>query len=397
MTSSAGEGRSAAGGEGRLDVTTRRRHALAGAVRPGPLAVAVLVMVPVLTFSVPALAGHPLLGNDNLIQNFPLRVLVARNLDHGHLPLWNPYIWSGTALLGGLNAGAFYPGTLLFTVLPAEAAFVVNEILVYVVGALGLYVFLRRSRLSVGASFLGSLSFWVGGFMSAQLSHIDLVQGASLVPWMLVALHRMAHPPGAAKPRAAWPTVLLGACIGLLVLTGSPEALIDDSIIVAIYGGWLVWRHRTGRILVQMAIAAAAALVLTSIQWLPGLVFASHSQRSGSSYAFFITGSLPPKLTTLTAMPYLLGSYGRFGLPLYRGQYNLAEVSSYVGILPICAAFAMLTRPWRSRRASQGLGVWYLLIAVGLVLSFGGYTPLGHLLVHIPIYGQQRLQNRNMV
>ena len=87
-------------------------------------------MVPVLTFSVPSLAGHPFISNDNLIQNFPLRVLVARNLNHGHLPLWNPYIWSGTALLGGLNAGAFYPGTLLFTVLPAEAAWVINEILV---------------------------------------------------------------------------------------------------------------------------------------------------------------------------------------------------------------------------------------------------------------------------
>jgi hypothetical protein len=57
----------------------------------------------------------------------------------------------------------------------------------------------------------------------------------------------------------------------------------------------------------------------------------------------------------------------------------------------------MLTRPWRALRASEGLGVWYLLIVVGLLLSFGGYTPLGHLLVHLPIYGQQRLQNRNMI
>ncbi len=393
MTSSAGDGagQSPASAARRPEDTVRARHVLTRAVRPGPLAVAVLVLVPVLTFSVPSLIGHPLVSSDDLIQNFPLRVLVARNLDHGHLPLWNPYIWSGTALLGGLNAGAFYPGTLLFTVLPAEAAWVVNEILVYVVAALGLYVFLRRSRLSVGAAFVGSLSFSVGGFMSAQLGHIDLVQGASLVPWMLVALQRMAKRP------AVWPTVLLGACLSLLVLTGSPEALIDNSILVAIYGGWLVWRHRAVRILVQMAIASASAVVLTSIQWLPGLVFASQSQRSGSSYAFFITGSFPPKLTTLTVVPYLLGSYGRFGLPLYRGQYNLAEVSSYIGILPVCAAFAMLTRPWRSRRASEGLGVWYLLIAVGLVLSFGGYTPLGHLLAHIPIYGQQRLQNRNMV
>jgi hypothetical protein len=323
-------------------------------------------------------------------------VLVARNLNHGHLPLWNPYIWSGTALLGGLNAGAFYPGTLLFTVLPAEAAWVVNEIAVYVVAALGLYVFLRRSRLSVGAAFLGSLSFTVGGFMSAQLGHIDLVQGASLVPWMLVAIQRMAHPPPTRRPLLP-PTVLLAVCFVLLVLTGSPEAVIDSSILVAIYAGWLAWRDRNGRIVVQLGIAAASAVALTAIQWLPALDFTSHSQRSASTYAFFTSGSFPPKLTALTAMPYLLGGYGRFGVPLYHGQYNLAEVSTYIGILPVCAAFAMLTRPWRSRRASERLGVWYLLIAVGLVLSFGGYTPLGHLLAHIPVYGEQRLQNRNML
>jgi hypothetical protein len=185
--------------------------------------------------------------------------------------------------------------------------------------------------------------------------------------------------------------------LSLLVLTGSPEAVIDNSILVAIYGGWMAWRHRSGRILLQLGIAAASALALTTVQWLPGLVFASSSQRAGSSYAFFTSGSFPPKLTALTAMPYLLGSYGRFGLPLYRGQYNLAEVSSYIGILPVCAAFALLTRPWRSWRASEGLGVWYLVIAGGLMLSFGGYTPLGHVLVHIPIYGQQRLQNRNLL
>ncbi|HWC38872.1 MAG TPA: hypothetical protein VG476_10100 [Acidimicrobiales bacterium] len=400
---------------------------------PGALAVAVLVMVPVVTFAVPALAGHPLVSTDDLIQNYPLRVLVARNLTHGHLPLWNPYIWSGTALLGGLNAGALYPGTLLFTVLPAEVAWVLNEIAVYVVAALGLYVFLRRSRLSVGAAFLGSLSFTVGGFMSAQLGHIDLVQGVSLVPWMLVALQRMAHPPpvkgappgaakppvttagggagaptaseeggdgappGAAKPPVTRPTVLLGLCLVLLVLTGSPEAIVDSSVLVAIYGGWLAWHHRDGRIVVQLGIAATAAVALTAIQWLPALDFTSHSQRSASTYAFFTSGSFPPKLTALTAMPYLLGGYGRFGVPLYHGQYNLAEVSTYIGILPVCAAFAMLTRPWRSRRVSEGLGVWYVLIAVGLVLSFGGYTPLGHLLAHIPVYGQQRLQNRNML
>ena len=89
-------------------------------------AVLVLVAVPLVVFVVPALVGHPAIGGDNVIQNFPLRVLSGRLLRQGHLPLWNPYIWSGTPLLGGLNAGAVYPLTLVFAVLPPTAAWVVN-------------------------------------------------------------------------------------------------------------------------------------------------------------------------------------------------------------------------------------------------------------------------------
>ena len=69
-----------------------------------------------------ALAGRPLMGGDNLDQNFPLRVLSGQLIAHGRLPLWNPDIWGGAPLLAGWNAGALYPGTWLFAVLPGVAA-----------------------------------------------------------------------------------------------------------------------------------------------------------------------------------------------------------------------------------------------------------------------------------
>ena len=89
-------------------------------------AVLVLVIVPVLVFVGPALFGWPAISGDNEIQNFPLRVFSGELLAQGHLPLWNPYIWSGSPLLGGLNAGSLYPFTLFFTVLPATVAWVLN-------------------------------------------------------------------------------------------------------------------------------------------------------------------------------------------------------------------------------------------------------------------------------
>src|ERR1019366_6517753 len=98
-----------------------------------------MLVVPTLLFVLPALAGHPALSGDNLIQNFPLRVLSGRQLASGHLPLFNPFANSGTPLLGGLNAGALYPLTLLFVFITPIAAWILNLIAVYVTASLGMY------------------------------------------------------------------------------------------------------------------------------------------------------------------------------------------------------------------------------------------------------------------
>ena len=111
-------------------------------------AIALFIAIPVLMGVPPALAGRPLFPGsgtaDNLTQNYPLRVLAGELLRHGRLPLWDPYIWSGTPLLAGWNAGALYPGTWLFAILPAGAAWAINVAAVSVICGAGMHVFLRR-------------------------------------------------------------------------------------------------------------------------------------------------------------------------------------------------------------------------------------------------------------
>jgi hypothetical protein len=64
------------------------------------VAVAILIALPVLVFGIPALAGHTVLPGDDFSQNFPLRVLAGRQIRGGHLPLYDPYIWSGAPAAG---------------------------------------------------------------------------------------------------------------------------------------------------------------------------------------------------------------------------------------------------------------------------------------------------------
>src|SRR3984885_4729274 len=141
------------------------------------VAVVLLVALPALVFGVPVLLGHAVLPGDDLTQNFPLRVLAGREIRAGHLPLFDPYIWSGAPLLAGWNAAAAYPLTWLFVMLPGIAPWTLNMIVTWAVAGVGMFCFLRALRLGSLPSLLGGLSFAFAGAMSAQVSHFGLVAG----------------------------------------------------------------------------------------------------------------------------------------------------------------------------------------------------------------------------
>ncbi|HXY46070.1 MAG TPA: hypothetical protein VEH29_17930, partial [Acidimicrobiales bacterium] len=196
---------------------------------------------------------------------------------------------------------------------------------------------------------------------------------------------------------------LLGAAGGLVVLAGDPRAVCNDAIVAVIYLAARCWREREAlrRALGGVAAGVALAVAAGAAQWLPGLAYLHTSQRSVSTLVLFGYYSLGWNNLPLLAVPYLIGGNGNFAMPVYAGSLNMPEVTYAVGILPLVALFALLPRLLRRGRRTagrddrQGLAVWYVMFLVGAVLTTGARTPLGHLLVHVPLYGGQRDQNRN--
>ncbi len=364
--------------------------------RPDILAVAVLAVVPVLIFGVPAMLGHPVWPGDDLTQNYPLRVLVGQQLRAGQLPLYDPYIWSGAPLLADWNAGAAYPLTWLFAVLPGIAAWSINLVVIWLVAGIGMFCFLRRLRLGSLASFLGALCFAFAGAMPAQVGHLGLVAGMSWVPVELLAVLALTEDRGL-RSRLAWVSVL-ALTFGLTILAGEPRAIDDAGLVLVIFAAWRV--AMLGRRFVPAAAWVAGGLALGSclgaVQLLPGLAAVATSQRAANSLALFNAGSLAPKWLLLIFVPDLLGGSGSFSQPSFLASYNLAEVTSYVGILPLVAALALLGRLRLRSRPPEWL-VWHIVAVVGLLFALGGNTPLGRLLVHVPLFGDQRLQSRSIL
>ncbi|MGH9082920.1 MAG: hypothetical protein ACRDWN_06210 [Acidimicrobiales bacterium] len=376
---------------------------------PDGAAVAVLCVLPVLVFAVPAALGHPAIASDNTIQNFPLRALSGDLMRHGHLPLWNPYIWSGSPLLGGLNAGSFYPLTFLFVVLPPVAAWVANLLGTWWAAGLGLYALGRQYRLRPLACVLGAVTYSYAGAMSGQLVHLPVVQGMGWVPLLVLAQIRLAWLVLGTGDRRTSPwrwVILLAAVVGLEALTGEPRSMAETEVVAAAVALWLVLRpyrppaglRRRAAYVALSVVGAGWGVALAAAELAPGWAFIRASQRAVGSYAFFGSGSLPVKWSSLLFVPDLFGGDGLFGQPTYFNHYNLAEVTGYVGLLPLGAALVLCSRSFGRRRdpGSADWGMWLGLLVLGLFLAWGSFTPLGHVWAAIPLFGRTRLQSRSL-
>ena len=224
---------------------------------PDRRAVAVLLGIPLVAFVVPALFGHPAVVGDNLIQNFPLRVLSGEMI-----------AGTGTSRCGTRTSGRgarcsadstpvrctpgpcsspscrpWRPGWS--TCWPPTGR-----------RALGLYLLLRQFRLAPLASLLAAASYAFAGAMVGQMVHLSDRPGHGMDP---------PHDPGTGAPvvgplrqrpdrrsertrSSPWPWVaLLAGTIGLVLLTGEPRGIAEAEVVGVVVALWLVLRRTGGR------------------------------------------------------------------------------------------------------------------------------------------------------
>ena len=380
-------------------------------------ALAVMTVLPLIVFAVPALAGHPAIAQDNLIQNFPLRVLTGAQLRGGHLPQLNPLANAGTPLLAGMNAGSFFPLTLLFVIPAPVAIWVVNLVATYVGAALGLFALLRWYRISTWAALVPALLYTYTGAMNGQMVHLGVIEGYALLPWYVLTMVVLEQRVRDWTRSAGWRTVVRGASAPVLgiaglwaltTLSGEPRAIAEMELLGAVVMAAVLvasaskrtwtWRQ-AGWFLLANVVGISWGSLIGLAQLLPGWSFINISQRTGIGYDFFGAGSLPVRWTSLLLIPDLLGGNGILHQPSFFVSYNLPEVSGYVGLAALVALGAFLARRTRHGWPNDDRPfVLYVVIGVvGLFATWGYYTPLGHLFDALPLFGSTRLQSRNVI
>ena len=298
------------------------------------------------------------LGSDFAAQAYPARRYITAALFQGRLPHWAPEIAFGFPLLADIETSAFYPISLLFSLLHGPdlsyRALELQLMLHHVVGGLGMSLLLRRVGCLWSGALCGAVVFGFSGFLWAHGGHLTVVQSASWVPWVLlggVTLVDQISAPVLVKTAIA---------LALAILGGHPQMPFYGGLALLVIGGAGAWRPAARLPRVGAAVAAAGLLAvgLTAVQLLPTAVLARHSIRWMPPSGFLQTDALPPENLLTLLIPLAYHRTPRW--------VSVDEFHGYVGILPLILALWAL-----AHRRTRWTLAFAILAGMGLVLATG--------------------------
>ena len=161
------------------------------------------------------LLGGSVVSRDAGFFFVPLRVLTARLLSAGELPLWNDASGAGRALAANPNAAVFWPGTWLVPLVGPTGLFLLHVGLVLLLA----FAALRWLGVSRGAALGGGLVLLFSGVFQTMPLLFSTVASAAPLPLALVALGTL-DPSDARGTRRR--LGVAGLALGLSLLGGEP-------------------------------------------------------------------------------------------------------------------------------------------------------------------------------
>jgi flagellar basal body-associated protein FliL len=361
-------------------------------------------------------AGNRIIARGDLLLYFyPLRDYASEAIRSLRLPLWEPYTFMGAPFLANSQVGFFYPFNILTAWLPVAHAVAWNIVLHLVIATAGMYLLARHNlRLSAFASLCAAVSFGLGGYLGAQIEHLNQLQVLAWLP-LQVAL---VLPVPTAKPRYWLSVALLSLTITLQVLAGHTQSLYIcmAALAVAISGTFIartimLWRANHTQPqqnagtkpvtillwavipLCLLLIAGGLAALMSAVQLAPTLELASYSARSGGLTIY--------EVGAFSWRPWVMA---RALLPTY-GDPLFAEYVAYLGVgglaLALLGALCVFTPDSASLQAAlhkEHALLAVLLIVCGVLLALGIATPLFRLLYKLaPGFNLFRAQARWLV
>jgi hypothetical protein len=346
-------------------------------------------------------AWMPAGGGDLAALLYPTYHLAAQSLKGGVIPLWNPYLWSGTPFVADIQASLFYPVNLIYFLLSPEVTYrgvMLLSVFHFWLAGVGMYLFLRSllpgrrveerkngsvqdqgsvapAHLRTSASWLaislpslfGALAFMFSDYFIVHFGNLNLIAQAAWLPFIFLFYHRSLSErrPGL----AAW--------AGVFLAIAATAGHVQPLLIIALGLGWdslyhlglafLRWQGERNAFslrewgsakhllrdcsfpLANLAVTLLVGLGLAAFVLLPAYEMVPYTPRADYNYAQASAYSLSPAQLVGLLVP---GFFGR-DPATHWGAWDRVEVG-YAGVLTLLLAlFALLVGTRGSDSASQ--------------------------------------------
>lgn len=312
---------------------------------------------------------NPLI-TDPVLQTYPWRYLVFKNIKEGNFPLWNPYSFSGQPLLANIQSSSFQLTNILFLILPFKIGWAISTILLSVLASLFMFLFLKDIGLSRPASLFGGLILPFSGFFIAWLTWGSIIATVMWLPLILLCLNKIF------KTKSVIWLLILTLAVSQVILSGHWQAGLYVFLALVVYLIFLAINHKSLPKLAIGTIYVFLGIVIAAVQILPSLEFINLSARSIDQgyYRERADWFLPIQNLVQLVAPDFFGNPATYN---YWGIWNYAEFVSFIGIIPLSLAIYGLT----ARSLYKGF-----FIALGLVaLVFGLENPISKIPYSISI------------
>lgn len=307
---------------------------------------------------------------DVYLHYYPLKHLAAERLIAGEIPLWNPYIFAGQPLQANPQSALFYPLSVIFCLFPLSAAFNWFEALHVFAACVFFFLLLKNMGYSNTGGIFGSLAFAFSSYIVYNIpaGHPVMLSGFAWTPLVILFMQRLSA-------KASGLTLLaFSLTLSFQFLSGHFLPVFASAVFMLILSAakkFSNWKNA--------ALAGTAALLLSSIQFIPTLQLSQALEKSFWAGMVRYYALSPKNLATL-ALPDFFGNVvdGTFVQgDLY--SYFFEKHNLYFGLIPLAFAFI---GAYFSIRKREYTGI--ILVGAGLLLASGVYTYSEQLYSGIP-------------
>ncbi len=323
--------------------------------------------------------------SDEIEQFYVWHKVASDALHSGHVPLWNPYIFTGQPLVADAQSSLFYLPNLLLRFLSPGKAATIRIFFNLLFAGIFTYLFCRELRISHKGALMAAISFAFSGpvivWVGFPLANVQIC-----LPFLLWAGEKLIC------QRIFFRTALLGAGMGLSLLAGHPETTFQTLAIFSLYflaRTFLLKQdfRSKGRLLGSFLLAVLIGAFISAIQILPFLDFMVHSAtfaRGGRGGEMGGTFVYSPEWSANLATAVTLICPNFFGNPLnhsyiwpFENFQNYNEQSIYFGLVPLALACGAMVAG--AKRVPFIIISFLALFCIGLAWHLPGFEAINHL------------------